>query len=225
MRKIREVLRLKYEQGRSHRQIAASCGIGLATVSEYVRRARDSGVGWVEAQQRSDAEIEAQLFPKAQYGAVVERAAVDFGWVHRELRRTGVTLQLLWSEYVQSAQQRGELEPYQYSQFCALYTTWRGRVDLVMRQVHRAGEKAFIDYSGKRPAVADARTGEVREVELFVMVLGASNYTFAEATRTQKVADFTGSIARALEFFGRPCLTPPTSRSPAAGSGRPTRPT
>ncbi len=103
MRKIREVLRLKYEQGRSHRQIAASCGIGLGTVSEYLRRASNSGVGWTEAQQRSDAELEAQLFPKTQYGVAVERAPVDFGWVHRELRRTGVTLQLLWSEYVQAA--------------------------------------------------------------------------------------------------------------------------
>jgi transposase len=222
MRKIREVLRLKYEQGRSHRQIAASCGIGIATVSEYLRRAQEAGVGWAEAQSRSDSELEAQLFPKAQYGAVVERAAVDFAWVHRELRRTGVTLQLLWSEYVQSAQQRGEVEPYQYSQFCALYTAWRGRVDLVMRQVHRAGEKAFIDYSGKRAAVVDAATGEVHAVELFVMVLGASNYTFAEATRTQKVADFIGSITRGLEFFGGvpEVLVPDQLRSAVTGPDR-----
>ena len=146
MRKIREVLRLKFEQGRGRREIAASCGIGVATVSEYLRRARDSGVGWVEAQQRSDAELEAQLFPKAQYAATVERAPIDFGWVHRELPRPGVTLQLLWSEYVQSVQGR---EPYQYSQFCALYTAWRSKLDLVMRQVvggHRFPEEQDANW-------------------------------------------------------------------------------
>lgn len=219
MRKIREVLRLKFEQGRGHREIAASCGIGVATVSEYLRRARDSGVGWPEAQQRSDAELEAQLFPKAQYPAAVERAAIDFGWVHRELRKTGVTLQLLWSEYVQSVQGR---EPYQYSQFCALYTAWRSKLDLVMRQVHRAGEKAFIDYSGKKPAIVDAQTGETREVELYVMVLGASNYTFAEATLTQKVADFIGSVTRGLDFFGGvpEVLVPDQLRSAVRGPDR-----
>lgn len=219
MRKIREVLRLKFEQGRGHREIAASCGIGVATVSEYLRRARDSGVGWAEAQQRSDAELEAQLFPKAQYPAAVERAAIDFGWVHRELRKTGVTLQLLWSEYVQSVQGR---EPYQYSQFCALYTAWRSKLDLVMRQVHRAGEKAFIDYSGKKPAIVDAQTGETREVELYVMVLGASNYTFAEATLTQKVADFIGSVTRGLDFFGGvpDVLVPDQLRSAVRGPDR-----
>jgi transposase len=219
MRKIREVLRLKFEQGRGHREIAASCGIGVATVSEYLRRARDSGVGWQQAQQRSDAELEAQLFPKAQYGAVVERAPIDFDWVHRELRRTGVTLQLLWSEYVQGVQGK---EPYQYSQFCALYTAWRSRLDLVMRQVHRAGEKAFIDYSGKRATLIDAETGQAREVELYVMVLGASNYTFAEATLTQRVADFISSITRGLEFFGGvpEVLVPDQLRSAVSGPDR-----
>jgi len=180
MRKIREVLRLKFEQGRGHREIAASCGIGVATVSEYLRRARDSGVGWQEAQQRSDAELEAQLFPKAQYGAVIDRVPIDFGWVHRELRRTGVTLQLLWSEDVQSV--RGQ-ESYQYSQFCALYKAWRSKLDLV---------------------------------------LGASNYTFAEATLTQKVADFIGSVTRGLSFFGGvpEVLVPDQLRSAVRGPDR-----
>jgi transposase len=162
MRKIREVLRLKFEQCRGHRAIAASCGVGVATVSEYLRRARDHGVGWVQAQALSDPELEARLFPKAQYSTPVERAAVDFAWVQRELRRSGVTLQLLWSEYVQAAQRSGGAEPYQYSQFCALYTAWRSKLDVVMRQVHRAGEKAFIDYSGKKPTLIDASTGQAR---------------------------------------------------------------
>lgn len=222
MRKIREVLRLKFERGHGHRLIAASCGIGVATVSEYLRRARDSGVGWADAQALSDAELEVRLFPKAQYVTQVERAAIDLEWVHRELRRSGVTLQLLWSEYVQAAQRSGGAEPYQYSQFCALYTAWRSKLDVVMRQVHRAGEKAFIDYSGKKPTVVDAQSGEARQVELFVMVLGASNYTFAEATLTQKIGDFAGSITRALEFFGGvpEVLVPDQLRSAVRGPDR-----
>jgi transposase len=148
----------------------------------------------------SDAELEAQRYPKAQFLSSVERAVVDFDWVHREVRRPGVTLQLSWSEYVQAAQ-RSRAEPCQYSQFCARYIAWRSKLDLVMRQVHRAGEKGFIDYSGKKPKIYDAATGQEREVELFVVTLGASNYTFAEATLTQKV-DFIDSITRGLEFFG-----------------------
>jgi transposase len=221
MRKIQEVLRLKFEQHCGHRAIAASCGIGVATVSEYLKRARESGVEWAEAARMSEAELEARLFPKVP-SASTARAPVDFSWVHRELRRTGVTLQLLWSEYVQACSRAGLSAPYQYSQFCARYLEWRARVDVVMRQVHRAGEKAFIDYSGKRPSIIDASTGEARPVELFVMVLGASSYTFAEATRSQKVADFTSSVVRGLEYFaGVPeILVPDQLRSAVSGPDR-----
>ena len=120
-----------------------------------------------------------------------------------ELRRAGVTRQLLWTEY-QEAVASGPTgwRPYQYSQFCDLYEEHRAKLQPSMRQVHRAGEKAFLDYSGKRPRIVDATTGEVTEVELFVMVLGASNYTYAEATRTQTLADFVGSAVRGLEYFG-----------------------
>lgn len=221
MRKIREVLRLKFEQGQGHRAIAASCGIGVATVSDYLRRAHGAGIGWPDAQQYSDAELESRVFPRAQYGASPERATIDFDWVHRELRRTAVTLQLLWSEYVEATQRDGDRrEPYQYSQFCALYIQWRAKLDLVMRQAHRAGEKAFIDYSGKKPRVVEFEAAQ--DVELFVMVLGASNYTYAEATRTQRVADFTGSIARGLEFFGGvpEVLVPDQLRSAVSGPDR-----
>ena len=221
MCKIREVLRLKFEQRRGYRDIAASCGIGVATVSEYLKRARERGVDWAKAQTLSDAELEACVFPKPQHNLTSERAAVDFRWVHEELRRSGVTLQLLWSEYVQSVQARGE-EAYQYSQFCARYVQWRGRLDLVMRQTHRAGERAFIDYSGKKPKIVDPITQQVSEVELFVMVLGASNYTFVEATRTQRVTEFASSIVRGLEFFdGVPeVLVPDQLRSAVRGPDR-----
>lgn len=223
MRKVREVLRLKFECGRSNRQIALSCRIGAGTVSEYLQRARASAVSWEDAKRLSDAELEGRLFPQPQYGASLPRAPIDLAWVHQELRRTGVTLQLLWTEYVDAAQAReGEKPPYQYTQFCEHYHRWRGRLDLVMRQTHRAGEKAFIDYSGKRPSVVDAHTGEVIDVELFVMVLGASNYTFAEATRSQQIPDFIASIVRGLDFFGGvpEVLVPDQLRSAVSGPDR-----
>ena len=223
MRKIREVLRLKLECGRSHRQIAASCQLGVGTVSDYLARAVKSGLSWQDVQALTDVELEARLFRQRQYAAAAARTPIDFEWVHHELRRTGVTLQLLWTEYIEAAQARGDgLEPYQYSQFCERYHRWRGRLDLVMRQTHRAGEKAFIDYSGKKPAFIDPQSGEFVEVELFVMVLGASNYTFAEATRSQKSGDFIASVVRGLEFFGGApdVLVPDQLRSAVTGPDR-----
>lgn len=223
MRKVREVLRLKFECGRSNRQIALSCGLGAATVSDYLQRALASAVTWDDAKALSDAELEARLFQQPQYRAALPRAPIDLEWVHAELRRTGVTLQLLWTEYVEAAQARaGEKPPYQYTQFCEHYHRWRGRLDLVMRQTHRAGEKAFLDYSGKQPSIIDGRTGEVIDVELFVMVLGASNYTFAEATRSQQIPDFIGSVVRGLDYFaGVPeVLVPDQLRSAVSGPDR-----
>jgi transposase len=200
MRKVREVLRLHFECGCTHRQIAAACSISPATVSDYVNRAERAGFDWEQARPLGDAEVEARLFSYIGRGEPAARGAIDFAWVHRELGRVGVTLQLLWGEY-QAAAQTASVRAYQYSQFCELYAGWRGQRRLSMRQVHRPGEKLFIDYSGKRPSVCDPQTGEMRAVELFVAVLGASNYTFAEVTLSQSVPNFTASIVRALEYF------------------------
>jgi transposase len=116
-----------------------------------------------------------------------------------------VTLALLHVEYLAE-----HPEGLRYSAFCDRYREWLKRQSPVMRQVHLAGDKLFVDYSGMRPRLVDPLTGEVIEVELFVAVLGASNYTYAEATRTQKVADFTASVARALTFIGGvPCAIVP----------------
>jgi transposase len=143
-------------------------------------------------------------------------------WVHHELRKPGVTLQLLWSEYAAAVHPERGVAPYQYSQFCDLYGVFRSKVDLSMRQVHRAGEKAFLDYSGKRPCIVDRHTGEVTYVELFVAVLGASNYTYAEVTRSQKLGDFVASSIRALEYFGGvpAVLVPDQLRSAVSGPHR-----
>jgi transposase len=142
MRYIREALRLFYEGGLSHRQVAVSLRIAATTVRRYLDRAEAAGLGWPLPDGLDDAALERALFspiaPKT-----VPRPAPDFGWVHRELRRKGVTLELLWMEYKQAY-----LDGYQYSRFCWLYRQWAGRVDLVMRHQHRAGDKLFVDYAG-----------------------------------------------------------------------------
>jgi transposase len=221
MRKIREVLRLRHECQRSHRQIAASCGISAGSVSEYLMRAERAGLEWLEVRELSEEQVEARLFQHVGRNEPPLRAAVDYVWLQRELPKIGVTLQLLWTEYEQAALARSE-HPYRYSQFCELFALWRGKRRLSMRQVHRAGEKAFVDYSGKRPHIVDAATGETRDVELFVAVLGASNYTFSEATLTQKLPDFIASNIRALEYFGAvpAILVPDQLRSAIRGPDR-----
>ena len=171
MRKIREVLRLRFECGRSYTEIAASAAIGETTVHDYLRRARAASFTWEMARELTDAEVDARLFTGLSRSEPPARVAVDFGWVHRELSKVGVTLQTLWLEYRDGAAGAAPAKPYEYSRFCALYAQWRKHLSVSMRQVHRAGEKVFIDYSGKKLHVADPTTGELSEVELFVAVL------------------------------------------------------
>jgi len=202
MRKIRDVLRMK-EKGHSHREITASVGISEGSVCDYLARARKAGLTWSDAGAMTDTEVEACLFALVGRNEPKPRYPIDFDWVAREMRRTGVTLQLVWVEYRDAARTDGEGRlPYQYSQFCDHYRVWRKTLPLVMRQEHRAGEKLFVDYSGKKLHVTDAKIGDRTEVELFVAVLGASNYTYAEATRTQSVPDWLGSHVPAFEYFG-----------------------
>lgn len=196
MRRIREVLRLRHEKGLSQRSIAASCGIASGTVSEYLGRWKSSGLGWPLAVDLDDSALEARLFPVMAPGR--ERVAPDLAHLHGELKRPGVTLYLLWEEYRQAHGADG----YGYSQFCEIYRRWRKKLRPSMRQVHRAGEKTFVDFSGKRPHIVDGKTGEVVPVELFVGVLGASGYTYAEATATQQLSDWAGAHVRMVEYFG-----------------------
>ena len=126
-----------------------------------------------------------------------DRPVPDWSEVHRELRRKGVTMALLWQEYKES-----HPDGYQYSWFCKLYNIWSGKVDLVMRQEHRAGEKLFIDYAGHTAPIVNRMTGEINQAQIFVAVFGASNSTYAEATMTQQLPDWIGSHVRAFSFFG-----------------------
>ena len=196
MRRIHEVLRLKHEKGLRHRAIARACGVGLGTVCEYLQRAAQAGLSWPLPPELDEAALEARLFPVPER-AVRERAMPDCVHIHEELKRTGVTLQLLWEEYRQV-----HAEGYGYSQFCEHYRRWEGHLKPSMRQQHRAGEKTFIDFSGKRPCIVDPKTGEETPVELFVAALGASCYTYAEATQTQQLHEWIGAHTRMLEYFG-----------------------
>lgn len=194
MRKTREILRLK-ELKRSHREISRALGVGGATVSEAAARARAAGLDWAAIGAMSEAELEARLYPKPV--ADVARPLPDPATLDIELRKTGVTLRLLHHEYLEQNRSGG----YGYTQFCAHYKAWKKTQRLTMRQVHRAGDKLFVDYSGKKPSIVDVKTGDRIVVELFVAVLGASNYTYAEATRSQTVPDWVMSHVRTLEYF------------------------
>jgi transposase len=197
MRKIREVLRLKWDCGVSNRRIAQSCAIGRPTVTEYLRRAAQAGLSWPLPAELDDAALERRLFPRPASLPVGLRTVPDWSVVHQELKRKGVTLFLLWQEYKATCP-----EGYQYSAFCVHYRAWRGTRDVVMRQSHRAGEKLFVDYCGPTVPVLDGSRGELRFAQIFVAVLGASNYTYAEATWTQTLPDWIGSHVRAFTFFG-----------------------
>ena len=197
MRKIKEVLRLKWGQGLSNRQIAKACGIARPTVGEYLRRAAEAGLSWPLSADLDEASLERQLFPPPPSLPAPARGFPDWAHVHQELKHKGVTLFLLWQEYRET-----HPEGYQYSWFCDHYRAWQGKLDVVMRQDHRAGEKLFVDYAGQTMPVVDRDTGEIREAQIFVAVLGASNYTYAEATWTQALPDWIGSHRRAFTFLG-----------------------
>jgi transposase len=196
MRKIRDVLRLS-ANGMSKRQIAASLGISATAAGECIRRARHAGLGWPVADELTDAGLEDRLYPRPASAAEEQRPQPAWALIHRELRRPGVTLQLLWEEH-RAAHPNG----YGYSRFCELYRAWAGRLSPVMRQSHVAGERMFVDYAGTQLDVIDGASGEVMRAQLFVATLGASNYTYAEATRTQSLSDWIGSHTRAFAFFG-----------------------
>jgi transposase len=196
MRKIRDALRLR-AAGLSTRKIAASLGVGQSTVSEYLKRAARAGVGWPLPDALTDAAIERSLFQPMGGETRRVHAQPDWPAIHRELRRKDVTLALLWEEY-----RAAKPEGYGYSRFCELYRRWEGRLSPTMRQHHVAGERMFVDYAGGTIPVFDAATGAARQAQLFVAALGASNYTFAEASWTQTLPDWIASHCRALAWFG-----------------------
>ena len=195
MRKIREVLRLR-AQGWSDREVARSVNVARTTVRRIRARAEAAGLTWPLPEDLTESAMEALLYPPPPPPGLYPRPLPEWKSVHAELRRKGVTLQLLWLEY-----KAAHPEGYQYSRFCELYHAWKDRLDPVLRQEHKAGERTFVDYAGQTVPVVDPETGEIREAQIFLGVLGASNFTFAEATWTQSLPDWTASHVRMFQYF------------------------
>src|ERR1700755_2330052 len=185
MRRVREVLRLGFA-GISKHEIARRSGLAASTVRETMARFQASGLDWPLPDSVTDSELGATLYKKAGTKQGHRRhAEPDWVGIHRELRRKHVTLSILWDEYIEQ-----HPDGYRYSRFCELYCAWEGKLSVTMRQSHAGGDKLFVDYAGDTaPVVIDRLTGEIREASIFVAVLGASNFTYAEATWTQGLGD------------------------------------
>ena len=198
MRRIRQVLQLHFGARASSRVIAGTVGIGRSTVQDYLTRAASAGLVWPLSPEQTDEALEQLLFPdpRSKPGA---RRYVEPDWpaLVREMKRPGVNLSILFEEY-----RAVYPDGYAYSRFCQLYRAFERRLSPTMRQTHVAGDKAFVDYSGKRVPIVDPLSGEVRMAELFIAVLGASNLTFADATWTQSLPDWIGAHVRMFRFFG-----------------------
>ncbi|MBU2769161.1 IS21 family transposase [Acidithiobacillus ferrivorans] len=198
MKAIQEVIRL-HAAGLSQRQIAQACRLSKGAVGKYLQKAEQASVSWPLPPEMDPAKLEALLFPGHRSATVTAPVMPDFATIHTEMRRKGMTLQLLWEEYMAA---HDEQRVYQYSQFCTHYRAWKGRLKRSMRQNHLAGDKLFIDYAGPTVPIIDPGTGEIRRAQIFVAVLGASSYTYCEATWSQSLSDFLGSHVRALRYFG-----------------------
>jgi len=198
VRKIKEILRLKLDCGISEREIARSCQVSRSTVADYLRRAAAAKVTWAEASAMAEAQLEERLFPTEHVPSSVKRPPLDCEHIYNELRtyrKFNLTLSQLWLEYKEK-----HPDGYQYTQFCEHYWRWRKKLDYVMRQEHRGGEKLFIDYSDGL-SIVDTLTGELILTQLFLAVWGASSYTYAEASLSQTLPDWVGAHRRALEYF------------------------
>ena len=196
MRKTKEILRLRWDLGFSIRKTAASCGVGYATVHDALARAKQAGLSWPLPEDLDEAGLETRLYPAIK--GRQRQAQPDFPKIYRALKRRGVTLELLWQEYREDHAEDG----YGYSRFCELYRRWRGELDLVMRQEHRAGEKLFVDYAGVGIKIVDPTTGSATEAPVFVAALGASNFTYAEACEGQDSRSWIQAHIHAYEYIG-----------------------
>lgn len=198
MRKLKDVLRLKYESGLSQRQISAALGLSLGVVNKYLNAAQAARITWPLPDELGDIRLRRMLFPPDTDPPSAACIQPDFAAIHQELKRKGVTRLLLWQEYAEANPDNH----YQYTQFCHYYRQWGAHLKLSMRQTHRAGEKMFVDYAGQTVPLIDPATGELRQAQIFVAVLGASSYTYAEATLSQKLPHWIASHVRAFDFFG-----------------------
>jgi transposase len=207
MRKLKEILRLRYGLGLQQSQIARSCSIGQATVHRYLRKAAAAGLSWPLPEDLDDRRLEELLFPAASgRPSRTVRSLPDFAEIRRQLQtHKHLTLQLVWEEYRET-----QPDGYGYSRFCELYDRWSRNQDVVLRQDHRAGEKMFVDWAGDTIPIHDPQTGEITPASLFVAVLGASTYTFARATLGQDLSNWVECHVAAFEYvLGAPKLVVP----------------
>ena len=196
MRKIRELLRLKWELKNSNQKIAISLAMSSSTVHECLRRASLAQLSWPLPDDLDDEILEQRLYPPPKKISMEARGEIDWSKINEELKRKHMTLMLLWDEY-----RAQNPEGLRYSQFCHLHRQWKNQLEAWMRQDHKAGEKIFVDYAGDTVPIHDG-AGNTHCAQIFIAVLGASNYTYAEATMTQSLPDWIGSHSRALSFFG-----------------------
>lgn len=200
MRKIKEILRLHYANDLSQRQIASSLNISVGVVNKYLKLSEEAGITWPLPDDLREEQLIHKLYQsKAQDKESKEYAAIDKVYINQELKRKHMTLQLLWEEYCEN---NAGSNCYSYSQYCKIYRDWQKRQNPVMRQTHKAGDKLFIDYAGDTVAITDSATGEVKQAQIFVAAMGASNYVYAEATWTQQLPDWISSHVRMFNFYG-----------------------
>ena len=197
MRRTSEILRLKYEVGLSNRQIARSCGLTHTTVSNYLSRVKKAGLCWPLSEELDEDRFQALLFPNTSEDFQPTRTLPDMDRIHKELRRKHVTLRLLWEEYRADCP-----EGYGYTQFCEYYRRWKSKLDVTLRQRHVAGEKMFVDWAGQPLKRKNPHTGDDCPAFLFVAVLGASSYTYAEAFPDQQLSNWIEAHIHTFEFFG-----------------------
>lgn len=196
MRKIKEIVRLRIELGRTLDEVAKACGVGRTSVSECLLRVKAAGLSWPLPEDLDDQQLEVLLYPNKGYKTKTATLP-EWQYIFTELKKKGVTRQLLWKEYL-------EQNPYgiAYSQFCDKYKEWLSKSKISMKQHHTAGEKLFVDFAGTKMPILDPKTGEKKWAEIFVATWGASNYTFARAVWSQDLSSWTESHVKAFEYFG-----------------------
>lgn len=198
MRKIKQILQLHFESGMARRAISVSVGTSYGSIANYINRAEKASLDWAKVKELDERDLAKLLFPSQTPAAERKFSEPDFSHVHLELKQKCLTLLLLWEEYRKAHPKDG----YSYSQFCRRYKAWRNKQTYSMRQVHKAGEKMFVDYCGPTIPVVNPESGECVNAQIFVAVLGASNYTFACASKTQNQADWINAHVSAFNFFG-----------------------
>jgi transposase len=211
MQAIREIIRLAFELKMSANEIHRSTRVSRGVIQGCIKAAKEREITWAMACELDDTTLESILYPE-KYSHEPRLQEPDWAWISKELRRPGVNRRLLWTEYIGNAPQG----KYSYSQFNRLLKNWLRRQEISMRQEHKAGENLFVDYAGQTvPVVVDRMTGEVQMAQIFVAVLGASNYSYVEAAWSQNLPSWIGAHVRAFEFFnGVPvCLVPDNLRS------------